>query len=342
MSERQQEQGLAKAMDKTHSRQYGKRDQNLSRKRKLSNNVNGGDRHIPRTQHQYRQKRRTIHSKSKGSDDTSYKVPVKNTCSVCNIGDPKYKCPKCRSTYCSIVCCRKHKDEFCSLVVESTQSVNDDDTSRKNSQKDPLQTHVRSKYLSEIELMKVRDDNHLTLTELQSKIKDDRYVDAELGLGWKMTNEMILIMNNSTWLRDELADSGLQQLIVKILSSSNNLMHSNRSHRHNGLSSQQNITQREQMLHQLKSNYPQFHSFVDKLLFLTGIYERRIQDETEEKVPTDDWLTNNHVTEFSLKPLPRRVRPVSAPLEVPSSSSKTDSSSSDDDDDDSNDDDDDQ
>ncbi|OXU31478.1 hypothetical protein TSAR_017002 [Trichomalopsis sarcophagae] len=31
-------------------------------------------------------------------------------CCVCENKDAKYKCPKCKQTYCSVVCCNKHRD----------------------------------------------------------------------------------------------------------------------------------------------------------------------------------------------------------------------------------------
>ncbi|KAJ1531840.1 hypothetical protein ONE63_000491 [Megalurothrips usitatus] len=42
-------------------------------------------------------------------------------CSVCKEGLPKYKCPSCRSPYCSIPCWKTHKSDRCSK--ESTASV---------------------------------------------------------------------------------------------------------------------------------------------------------------------------------------------------------------------------
>ncbi|XP_056141181.1 zinc finger HIT domain-containing protein 3 [Lampris incognitus] len=38
-------------------------------------------------------------------------------CSVCSEKTPKYKCPACRTRYCSLVCYKKHKDT-CAPVKE--------------------------------------------------------------------------------------------------------------------------------------------------------------------------------------------------------------------------------
>lgn len=38
-------------------------------------------------------------------------------CCVCKARPPKYRCPACRIRYCSVACCKKHKDE-CTPKVE--------------------------------------------------------------------------------------------------------------------------------------------------------------------------------------------------------------------------------
>ncbi|POM66014.1 Uncharacterized protein PHPALM_18194 [Phytophthora palmivora] len=34
-------------------------------------------------------------------------------CEVCTTAEAKYKCPTCRAPYCSLVCCKKHKETPC-------------------------------------------------------------------------------------------------------------------------------------------------------------------------------------------------------------------------------------
>ncbi|KAG6613907.1 putative MYND Zn-finger protein/hormone receptor interactor [Phytophthora cinnamomi] len=34
-------------------------------------------------------------------------------CAVCETAEAKYKCPTCRAPYCSLVCCKKHKETPC-------------------------------------------------------------------------------------------------------------------------------------------------------------------------------------------------------------------------------------
>ncbi|KAL5227263.1 hypothetical protein ABZP36_015528 [Zizania latifolia] len=35
------------------------------------------------------------------------------SCEVCKEAPPKYKCPACRTPYCSVACFKNHKDNFC-------------------------------------------------------------------------------------------------------------------------------------------------------------------------------------------------------------------------------------
>ncbi|KAJ1286053.1 hypothetical protein BS78_03G324500 [Paspalum vaginatum] len=35
------------------------------------------------------------------------------SCGVCKEAPPKYKCPSCRTPYCSVTCFKKHKEEPC-------------------------------------------------------------------------------------------------------------------------------------------------------------------------------------------------------------------------------------
>ncbi|XP_059482939.1 zinc finger HIT domain-containing protein 3 [Neocloeon triangulifer] len=45
-----------------------------------------------------------------------------NKCSICEGEAAKYKCPTCRAPYCSVVCCKKHKEgNSCQLPVENKE-----------------------------------------------------------------------------------------------------------------------------------------------------------------------------------------------------------------------------
>ena len=54
-------------------------------------------------------------------------------CIVCKEEKPKYKCPKCESRYCSIMCFKKHKEALCEDICRRQQqsAENVDDPSAK-------------------------------------------------------------------------------------------------------------------------------------------------------------------------------------------------------------------
>merc|ERR1711977_155910 len=54
-----------------------------------------------------------FHSVIKLALQLSRQVDMAKKCEVCNEQDSKYKCPKCRTSYCSVVCYKLHKDSSC-------------------------------------------------------------------------------------------------------------------------------------------------------------------------------------------------------------------------------------
>ncbi|KAH7491621.1 hypothetical protein PRIC1_002971 [Phytophthora ramorum] len=42
-------------------------------------------------------------------------------CVMCATTESKYKCPTCRAPYCSLVCCKKHKESPCEPAPEKPQ-----------------------------------------------------------------------------------------------------------------------------------------------------------------------------------------------------------------------------
>ncbi|KAF8716905.1 hypothetical protein HU200_026006 [Digitaria exilis] len=49
------------------------------------------------------------------------------SCSVCKEAPPKYKCPSCRTPYCSVTCFKKHKARSSELVEDGTKCPNEKD-----------------------------------------------------------------------------------------------------------------------------------------------------------------------------------------------------------------------
>lgn len=118
-------------------------------------------------------------------------------CSMCNEFNPKYKCPKCRATYCSIACCKSHK-ESCPItkVKENIESKSD----------------IKSKYVDKI----------LPVEAVVEKIKRRRMIASASADNinedeWRLTPEMLSRLQTNDWLRSEIqGDGGLRQLLVEI------------------------------------------------------------------------------------------------------------------------------
>jgi len=216
--------------------------------------------------------------------------PIRPKCFVCQKEEPKYKCPKCRAPYCSMECCRKHKEVPCEPQQIKTEVL-------------------KSKYLPSDLLLNDPNQNALH----RRKQLDDT---DDLEDGWKITRDMMDSINQSSWLRHELEDGGLRQMMYEIDSASNTVTQSGKTHQ-------------EEALDRYKQKYPNFRGFVDKLLVTAGILER--QDVSEELAI---WLKRKEddLGPLALKPIPRRCEPIQLPpMQNHDDSSSEDSSESDED-----------
>lgn len=134
--------------------------------------------------------------------------------------------------------------------------------------------------------------------------EDDDYED--LDAGWKITEEMMNEIDKSDWLRKELQDGGLRQLIWEICSASKRITHSRNK-----------LTHQEELLHSMSAKHPMFRVFLDKLKVLTGILERQCAPDDENE-DLKDWLEKegHDMGPLTLKPL-RRHRDSSGLPELP-------------------------
>lgn len=201
----------------------------------------------------------------------------KSTCIVCSSAIPKYKCPNCREPYCSVACCKAHK-ETCSpnlttaAAAATTNKINTD--------------FQRSKYY--LPPSSREDDDSLLRPTKCSKRPFSMEEQEEEEL-WHITEDMKQTLNNSQWLRKELSDGGLRQLITEIDSS--------------GISS----IERSEALHDAICKNSNFRGFVDQLLVTTGVIVKEEDDrlvlvhpgrkKQNEKQLVVNALTNNDVNE---------------------------------------------
>jgi hypothetical protein len=129
----------------------------------------------------------------------------------------------------------------------------------------------------------------------------------------KLIDEMMCALEQSEWLRKQLQDGGLRDLMRQIVESRDN-----------------------EALRQVQQRFPHFQVFLDKLLVVAGVLERENNAEDgkgeDEIEPLQEWLErdwsqDSAPPQLSLKPL-RRKMPVFQPVDVSSSSNEEDGSSS--------------
>jgi len=138
-------------------------------------------------------------------------------------------------------------------------------------------------------------------------------------MGWIITEEMMNEMDKSDWLRKELQDGGLRQLVYEVFSASNTVIADRR-----GVNK---MTHQEEKLLYFQSKYPNFRVFLDKVKVLTGVLERQEQDDIMD---LPEWLQcdGTDLGDLALKPLPSRRQEINLAA-VKQLNSSEDSSDSD-------------
>lgn len=311
---------------------------------KGGNNTNNNRYH--NNNNRKRQRRQPLENQE---DGTTVKRIVSNnkakaitpTCSVCNIiENPKYKCPKCRFTYCSINCCKVHKETLC-CIVNNKHPTEDKGQNENVISQDEVSsiietnisaTSMKSKYISQTDLIQLISDMKQQQCIVKGENDDsDSDDDSDDDDGWQMNIEMIDSMKQSLWLKNELKnDIGLRNLLESIINKSNRIpkqQHQFDRKRKRNTSSTCNMnntniileTEQEMTLYNYKQRYPQFQQFIDKLLVITNILERQQSHQNGSSNMTTslsltEWLNqnntnNNESSEYLiLKPIERKRR----------------------------------
>mmetsp|Transcript_2195 Transcript_2195/g.4433 ORF Transcript_2195/g.4433 Transcript_2195/m.4433 type:complete len:427 (+) Transcript_2195:238-1518(+) len=239
-------------------------------------------------------------------------------CSVCEIakddGPPKYKCPKCRVSYCSVACCRQHK-----TVCPGNQNNNEAEGSTKTvtvtvtakataaeatSNNDTTSTTTPTKKLDSAKSSDTNCRNGANdddSSDDDDDDDDDDEDDSSLEDGWEITNDMMVALRNSVWLRKELQDGGLRDMIASVAKSEKKYKsyHKKQTKHRHGCRQQGpgrghgrgrgrgNRTSRFQQQQQQQPRHPHqalaekrnenqnFNVFTDKLLVLADVLERQ-------------------------------------------------------------------
>ena len=126
----------------------------------------------------------------------------------------RYKCPKCRSPFCCVQCSKDHKANKCPATSKSSAPETADVAATTTSSVGNATNDERqSKYLSQSELKCNEPQRKRVRRRTASGDESDSNDDEP---GWNTTPEMKKLIHQSTWLRKELQDWGLRQLIVRI------------------------------------------------------------------------------------------------------------------------------
>jgi len=203
-------------------------------------------------------------------------------CAVCGKGDGKYKCPKCRTPFCCVQCSKDHK-AVCTAAAATESKAVSTSTGDNNS----TNNNIESNYLPQKALKTTKPTKKRIRRTLSDGEESDSHDDEP---GWNITPEMKDRIRQSTWLRKELQDGGLRQLIEQIDAASededeedeeawnNNNKNTNhfqkRKHNNNHPSGNNaNISARELALARTKHSHEKFASFVDRMLLTAGILQ---------------------------------------------------------------------
>lgn len=221
-------------------------------------------------------------------------------CSVCEVdgAPPKYKCPKCRASYCSVACCRQHKticpgkeDNASSKAIATTTGVSSTTAIEKTKTGENHATSYTTTIPTVPNSGAVNDDSS------SSDDDDDDDDDSSLEDGWEITESMKVALRNSMWLRHELRDGGLRDMIASVVKSrktSKRYETKQRAQtyrpRHRNASVPTKPPHPHEVLAAQKSNNQNFKVFTDKLLVLADVLER----QEDPALETEGLAPNHH------------------------------------------------
>ncbi|KQK10414.1 zinc finger HIT domain-containing protein 3 isoform X1 [Brachypodium distachyon] len=141
------------------------------------------------------------------------------SCDVCKEAPSKYKCPTCRTPYCSVTCFKKHKGEFCQKIIPQEEKIS----------KSPLEEEVaRSSVLLE-DGISSGDKDQLpslppdttcsTLSPNTVSVCSTKSLEVE-DPSWLVDRNRLRSLAESNEIQDALKDPELHKLVLQIDGSS--------------------------------------------------------------------------------------------------------------------------
>lgn len=215
-------------------------------------------------------------------------------CAVCGKGDGKYKCPKCRAPFCCVQCSKEHRANICpaSKGATTTESADNAAAAAAAAAINNGVANERSQYLSQKELKADDGDDRPKKRKRARGTEGNDDDDHDDEPGWNVTPEMRERVLRCEWLRKELQDGGLRQLIERIDAASdeeeeeddddkggNNRRNANRggNWKRNDNGGAKAIPPRELALARARHSRPKFASFVDRMLLTAGVLRPTIE-----------------------------------------------------------------
>jgi hypothetical protein len=184
-------------------------------------------------------------------------------------------------------------------------------TNESSGEKDSLLEPVGiSKYLTQRELVNIcstqpqKNGEFFDYNRTDLDCSDDES-HGDDDDGWHLSQEMIDSMTESSWLKSELSDIGLQHLIKGITAKSSRVSHVHRINQKKRRNASNVVTcardssvlktEQESTLLGYKESYPKFQQFIDKLLVLTNILERQHLNDADSITPMMEWLNRDNL-----------------------------------------------
>ncbi|KAK3165862.1 hypothetical protein QOZ80_1AG0038690 [Eleusine coracana subsp. coracana] len=148
------------------------------------------------------------------------------TCSVCNEAPSKYKCPSCRTPYCSVTCFKNHKEKSCqkispqeeigksSLQEEETSSLQEEEAHGSGLQEggaDCINGKDQQAASAPDTTCPAKPPNTLCPPTKALEVEDP---------SWLVDNNRLRSIAELKEIRDAVRDPELQKLILKIDGSS--------------------------------------------------------------------------------------------------------------------------
>ncbi len=234
------------------------------------------------------------------------------------------------------------------MTNDESKKNDDSNNSTNNSAKNETSSNssnITSKYLSAEQLTRNPLENSIKRRKMLEDDEDsdgDEFDDQE---GWRITRDMMDRLDNSSWLRKELEDGGLRQIIAEIdfadakEQEEQNLSGASKKRKRPGMMNRMGkpaeLTPREVALLKAKLTNPTFEKFMDKLLVTAGVLiEEKKTDEEIASLLLSGENPENCIGRVSLANVVKKRRETTDYIE-PSKNDESGSSSSSSDDEDS-------